>query len=75
MRKTKVSKFYVVYAEPQIAVEDGEKRQMHQVPVSGQYHTDIKGAKKEYDELSVKIGKLLGLVESISLIKGRSLHF
>lgn len=69
MRNEKGSKFYVVYAEPQIKIEDGEARQIHQVPVSNRYHTDINTAKNEYDELSAKIGKLLGLVESTTFAK------
>ncbi|MDR3410626.1 MAG: hypothetical protein P4L87_06735 [Formivibrio sp.] len=63
MIEAKSSRFCVVYAEPLIAVGEGTLKQMHQVPVSNRYHTDIQSAKREYDELSGKSGKLLGLVE------------
>lgn len=65
MSKTKSRRFFVVYAEPQISVVNGTSQQMHLVPVSNRYHVDIQSAKKEYDELSARIGKLLGLAESV----------
>ncbi len=67
MSESKMSKFYVIYAEPKIDIENGKIRQMHQVPVSSRFHTDIQSAKKEYDELSARIGKLLGLAELVNI--------
>ncbi|MBS1156082.1 MAG: hypothetical protein H6R07_2006 [Proteobacteria bacterium] len=69
MSETKGGRFYVVYAEPRISVVNGTSKQMHMVPVSNRYHVDIQSAKKEYDELSAKIGKLLGLVESVEFTR------
>lgn len=73
MSETKSGRFYVVYAEPWIAVVNGTFKQMHQVPVSNRYHKDIQSAKKEYDELSAKIGKLLGLVESVEFMQASAM--
>lgn len=67
MSESKMPRFFVIYAEPKIEVENGKIRQMHQVPVSNRFHADIQSAKKEYDELSAKIGKLLNLAEVVNL--------
>lgn len=63
MVKSMETRFYVVYAEPCIEMQNGETIQMRHVPVSNRSHADIESAKKEYDELSAKIGRLLGLVQ------------
>ncbi len=68
MVKSMESRFYVVYAEPCIEVKNGETMQMRHVPVSNRSHADVESAKKEYDELSTRIGKLLGLVQVGGLI-------
>lgn len=65
MSGTELSNYYVVYAEPLISKENGLVTSMYQVPVSNRHHSSIESAKQEYDELSAKLGKLLGLVESI----------
>ena len=55
--------FYVVYAEPCVDGLNGETMQIRHIPVSNRCHLDIESAKRKYDELSTKIGKLLGLVQ------------
>ena len=66
MKNSPPANFYVVYAEPLIVWERGVIKSMYQVPVSHRHHVDIQSAKKEYDELSAKTDKLLGLVETVS---------
>lgn len=56
-------KFYVVYAKPQVEVENGKVTQLCHVPVSNNCHSSIESAKKEYDDLSAKVGQLLALVD------------
>ena len=73
MIEAKTGMFYVVYAEPRISVVDGTFKQMHLVPVSNRYHMDIQSAKREYDELSAKFGKLLGLVESVEFMQASAM--
>ncbi|MDR3409704.1 MAG: hypothetical protein P4L87_01970 [Formivibrio sp.] len=68
MIKSMGKKFYVVYACPQVEFECGEIRNVCHIPVSNNYHSDIQSAKKEYDELSASVGKLLGLVEAVDFM-------
>jgi len=63
MEKCVEAGFYVVYAEPSVEVQSGETMQIRHVPVSRRHHADIESAKREYDELSIKVGRLLGLVQ------------
>lgn len=56
-------KFYVVYAKPEFEIENGKITLMSRVPVSNQCHANLESAKKEYDELSAKIGSLLALAD------------